>query len=141
MLNKIKKSLKNNKGFTLIELIIVIAVVVLLAAITIPTYTNVISSAKDAEVTSAARNAYLAVMVDYTEGLVDVASGAETDMPSSDALKTAAEEAIGVTSENGISVSVTPGNNSGEYIVTVTINGRKATASASGVTAVENANT
>lgn len=43
----LSKLIKNKKGFTLIELIVVIAVLVILAAIAIPTYIGITQSAED----------------------------------------------------------------------------------------------
>jgi len=37
---------QNNKGFTLVELVIVIAVIAILAAVLIPTFSNVIKKSK-----------------------------------------------------------------------------------------------
>lgn len=128
MMNKIKNALKNNKGFTLIELIIVIAVVVLLAAITVPSYLNVLESAKEAEVTSAARNAYLNVMVDYTQYQVDLASDSSATVPS---YADNAAAALSITSPD--TITVTP-NSDGTFEVEVTIDDYVATCDASGVT-------
>jgi type IV pilus assembly protein PilA len=48
----------NKKGFTIVELVIVIAVIAILAAVLIPTFSNVVNKAKDSAALSAARNAY-----------------------------------------------------------------------------------
>ena len=53
--------MKNNrkKGFTIVELVIVIAVIAILAAVLIPTFSNVISNAKDSSAKSQARNLWV----------------------------------------------------------------------------------
>lgn len=51
-----KKS--NKKGFTIVELVIVIAVIAILAAVLIPTFSNVVTNAKKSAAMQAARNAY-----------------------------------------------------------------------------------
>ena len=51
-----KKS--NKKGFTIVELVIVIAVIAILAAVLIPTFSNVVANAKKSAAMQGARNAY-----------------------------------------------------------------------------------
>lgn len=53
---------KKSKGFTLVELIVVIAILVILAAILIPTMTGVINDAKEAAGNANARTVYSAAM-------------------------------------------------------------------------------
>ena len=52
--------MKNTKkrGFTIVELVIVIAVIAILAAVLIPTFKNVIDSANKSKAMQTARNAY-----------------------------------------------------------------------------------
>lgn len=49
----------NKKGFTIVELVIVIAVIAILAAVLIPTFSGVINKAKENSAMQTARTAYL----------------------------------------------------------------------------------
>ena len=48
----------NKKGFTIVELVIVIAVIAVLAAVLIPTFSNVVDNARESALKSDARNLY-----------------------------------------------------------------------------------
>ena len=50
----------NRKGFTIVELVIVIAVIAILAGVLIPTFAGVTSKAKDSKALQEAKNAYTA---------------------------------------------------------------------------------
>ena len=52
------KNLKNKKGFTIVELVIVIAVIAILAAVLIPTFSGIIQKAEASADMQEARNAY-----------------------------------------------------------------------------------
>ena len=54
--------MKNRKGFTITELVIVIAVIAILAAVLIPTFSGIIGKANDSKTLQEARN----LMVSYT---------------------------------------------------------------------------
>ena len=62
-----KKS--NKKGFTIVELVIVIAVIAILAAVLIPTFTNVIEKANQSKALQGARNLYTALMAENDANL------------------------------------------------------------------------
>ncbi|MBE7061802.1 MAG: type II secretion system protein [Clostridiales bacterium] len=65
----------NKKGFTIVELVIVIAVIAILAAVLIPTFASVTAKAKDSKAMQEAKNEYtnyLAENPEFTGDLVIV---------------------------------------------------------------------
>ena len=56
------KKLKNSKGFTLMEMLIVVAIIAILVAIAIPTFTNQLEKAREATDLANLRSAYAEVM-------------------------------------------------------------------------------
>ena len=46
MINKISRMLKNRKGFTLVELMVVVVIIGVLTAIAVPVYQNVVANAE-----------------------------------------------------------------------------------------------
>lgn len=73
--------MKNQKGFTLIELMIVIAIIGILAAIAIPAYGNYVKRAKFTEVIQATAAVKLATEICYqqTNSLSECDSAAKVD--------------------------------------------------------------
>ena len=73
MMNKMRK-MKNKKGFTLMEMLIVVAIIAILIAIAIPTFASSLNKARVATDEANIRSGYAAVM---TEILTDEAYNVE----------------------------------------------------------------
>ena len=63
------------KGFTIVELVIVIAVIAILAAVLIPTFSNVIGNAKVSAAQADAKNLWTQYCVDKAEAGFDTFNG------------------------------------------------------------------
>ena len=83
---------KNNKGFTLAELLIVVAIIAVLVAIAIPVFTTQLEKSREATDLSNVRAAYAEVMASY---LANGASGTYT------ASVTPRQKVSGWTGESG----------------------------------------
>ena len=59
------------KGFTIVELVIVIAVIAILAAVLIPTFASVIGNAEKSTAMQACKSAYSEYLSDYGKGKVE----------------------------------------------------------------------
>ena len=57
----------NKKGFTIVELVIVIAVIAILAGVLIPTFATVVDKANQSKAMQEAKNAYEMYLADYAE--------------------------------------------------------------------------
>lgn len=73
------KKLNNKKGFTIVELVIVIAVIAILAAVLIPTFSNVVNKANESKALQEARNLYVEYAVDHMDDLNE-ADGTTADV-------------------------------------------------------------
>lgn len=97
--------MKNRKkGFTIVELVIVIAVIGILSAILIPTFAGVTRNAQEKALQEGLRNAYVAYSVDYAaeEGYV-----AEEDMYLSADASLDGNSVVYKLGENGVWVPAT----------------------------------
>ena len=76
MLNKaIKKAKENKKGFTLAELLIVVAIIAVLVAISIPIFTSQLEKAREATYAANIRSAYASASADVLDdGKLDTSS-------------------------------------------------------------------
>jgi prepilin-type N-terminal cleavage/methylation domain-containing protein len=66
------KRKNNRKGFTIVELVIVIAVIGILATVLVPTFGDVISSAKESAAKQGAKNAYTTYLVEHSGTAAEV---------------------------------------------------------------------
>lgn len=71
--DQIKKRIKNEKGLTLVELLAVIVILGIIAAIAVPAIGNIIANSRAKAVISDAQNAISAANLYYTDNKEDVA--------------------------------------------------------------------
>lgn len=64
-MKKFLKKIRNAKGFTLAELLIVVAIIAVLVAIAIPIFTSQLEKSKEATDTANVRSAYAQVVTEY----------------------------------------------------------------------------
>lgn len=72
----------NKKGFTIVELVIVIAVIAILAAVLIPTFSGIVTKANKSAVLQEARNCYTEMYAeDISDGVADGLKNADAQKP------------------------------------------------------------
>ena len=69
MMDKIRKGLQGDEGFTLVELMVVVLIIAILMAIAIPTFLGARQKAQDRAAQSNLRNALTAAKVFYVDGV------------------------------------------------------------------------
>jgi type IV pilus assembly protein PilA len=104
------------KGFTLIELMIVVAIIGILAAVAIPAYSNYTKKAKFSEVVQATQAIKTGIEVCFSDnGDMSVCAAGSNGVPKGiDGTVTQASITAGTASPNTKGVSATPNN--GKYV-------------------------
>lgn len=112
----------NKKGFTLAELLIVVAIIAVLVAIAIPVFTSQLEKSREATDLSNIRSAYAEVMADY------LANGASSGTSATGSLRQTqnswqmgSDQAVLHTRVNGSEGTVAIPSYSGEKTFTVSI--------------------
>ena len=112
---------KNNKGFTLAELLIVVAIIAVLVAIAIPVFTTQLERSREATDLSNIRSAYAEAVSDYlTAGATVSKTGTVTNVQQTVSGWQTSPTPVLYTRVNGTEASVSlPSNIKGK---TVTVN-------------------
>ena len=78
------KKMNNKKGFTLAELLIVVAIIAVLVAISIPIFTTQLEKAREATDMANVRSAYAEVVADYLTNGQEAATATVTAVQTQD---------------------------------------------------------
>ena len=102
----------NKKGFTIVELVIVIAVIAILAAVMIPTFSGIVERAQNSAALQEVKNAYTATIADELSTATDA-----DDKISNKAIKVQAGNGKFVTISAKGEVKSAEGATSADYTV------------------------
>ncbi len=117
MLQKLNNKLSNKKGFTLMEMLIVVAIIAILVAIAIPTFAGQLERANQATDAANVRAAYAEAMVDA------ISSGDNTGSATTDAVMKSAkwDKLTDAESIGGVAISSITKTKNSKETVTVSI--------------------
>ena len=96
----------NKKGFTIVELVIVIAVIAILAGVLIPTFSGLVEKANDSKNLQEARNIYTAYLMDYPTADVNYVTFGGKTYNVDDDFKVVTESVSGTSVTRGDAVVI-----------------------------------
>lgn len=116
MLNTLKKKLNKKKGFTLMEMLIVVAIIAILIAIAIPTFSSQLEKAREASDQANIRSAYAiaqasTLLEKYPDGTALPTTGTVTSpwyLNKDGSVASAATNAYAIQAKGPVSVSTVP---------------------------------
>ena len=116
---------KNNKGFTLAELLIVVAIIAVLVAIAVPVFTTQLEKSRESTDIANIRSAYAEAVAEYLgNGGQTAVTKTVTVMQKADTWAIGADQAVLHTRTNGVESTVSiPVHTNGTYSVTVNADG------------------
>ncbi|MFR0589550.1 type IV pilin protein [Bifidobacterium apri] len=104
--NALNRRKKGEKGFTLVELLVVVIIIGILAAVAVPIYLNQRKSAWRSSVESDVKNASLALETLSTENNGKIPAGVAGDYAEGKHTLTGTDQDITVTKDNHITIAV-----------------------------------
>ena len=125
MLNKaIKKAKENKKGFTLAELLIVVAIIAVLVAISIPIFTSQLEKAREATDLANIRSAYAELTAEYLTAGSDATTGSEAQRTVAVTQKKEGWQSDNDEANTTIAETISvPAKTSGDYTVKISTAG------------------
>ena len=116
----------NRKGFTIVELVIVIAVIAILAGVLIPTFSGIVTKAQDSKALQEARNIYTnyVALHDYSDGtqpkqslVIEVTTGKQYVAVKGAQMQTTVYATADAAAKTGAGITTDTTGNDNDYIV------------------------
>lgn len=125
----LRKKIRNKKGFTLAELLIVVAIIAVLVAVSIPIFTTQLEKARDATTVANLRAAYAEATVQILDETVNAGNAATKKVTITGVVCETTDDDLGAGEEN-LDFSVTGIDGKGKYTVEFDFNNEDAVTAA-----------